>query len=58
MPVLFADCGGSLSELFVNLEVGQRSYYTLYCNWNIGNTGITQAVALVSLPELYLSYYR
>ena len=37
------------------------SYYssiTLRCNWQIQNAGISQAVALVSLPELYLSYYR
>ena len=58
MSVSFAGCGGSLNELFVNLEVGQRSYYTLYCNWKIGNAGVSQAVALVSLPELYLSYSR
>ncbi|XP_073248869.1 uncharacterized protein [Porites lutea] len=51
-------CGGSVNELFVNLEVGRRSYYSysLYCNWKIGNAGVSQAVALVSLPELYLSY--
>ncbi|CAH3169781.1 unnamed protein product, partial [Porites lobata] len=33
------------------------SYYTLQCTWKIGNAGISQAVAFVSLPDLYLSYY-
>ena len=59
-PVCVAGCGGSLNELFGNLQVGRRSYYSysLYCNWKIGNAGISQAVALVSLPQLSLSYYR
>ncbi|KAL9953500.1 hypothetical protein ACROYT_G040923 [Oculina patagonica] len=52
-------CGGSLSQTFGELHVGRRSYYSssLRCTWAIGNTGIDQAVLLVSLQELYLSYY-
>ena len=59
--VSFAGCGRVLTELFGNLQVRSSSYYssiTLRCNWEIQNAGISQAVALVSLPELYLSYYR
>ncbi|CAH3183367.1 unnamed protein product [Porites lobata] len=51
-------CGGNLNELFGTFQVGRRSYYssTLKCNWKIGNAGISQVVALVSLRELSLSY--
>ena len=59
--VWFVGCGGGLNELFGNLQVGRSSYYsyyTLQCTWKIGNAGISQAVAFVSLPDLYLSYYR
>ncbi|CAH3116621.1 unnamed protein product [Porites lobata] len=53
-------CEGSLSELFGNLQVGRRSSYSSkqQCNWTIGNAGISQAVALISLPELSLSSYN
>ncbi|XP_073248884.1 MAM and fibronectin type III domain-containing protein 1-like [Porites lutea] len=57
---IMTGCGRVLTELFGNLQVRSSSYYssiTLRCNWQIQNAGISQAVALVSLPELYLSYY-
>ena len=50
-----------MNELFGNLQIRRSSYYssfTLRCNWRIQNAGISQAVALVSLQELYLSSYR
>jgi len=59
--VWFVGCGGVLNELFGNLQVRRSSYYssfTLRCNWKIQSAGISQAVALVSLQELSLSYYR
>ena len=59
--VSFVGCGRVINELFGNLQVRSSSYYssfTLRCNWGIQNAEISQAVALVSLPELYLSYYR
>ena len=60
--VSFAGCGRALNELFGNLQVRSSSYYdssfTLRCNWEIQNAGISQAVALFSLPQLYLSYNK
>ena len=57
---LICRCVGSFNELFGNLQVGFRSYYsaTQQCNWTIGNAGISQAVAFVLLRELYLSYSK
>ena len=57
--VSFAGCGRAINELFGNLQVRSSSYYdSLRCNWEIQNAGISQAVALFSLPELYLSYNK
>ena len=60
--VSFAGCGRALNELFGNLQVRSSSYYAgsfaLRCNWEIQNAGISQAVALFSLPDLYLSYKK
>ena len=48
-----------MNQPFGQLQVGRRSSYSyLRCNWVIGNAGISQAVALLSLQELYLSSYR
>ena len=50
-------CGGSLNQTFGQLQIDPRSYSSyLRCNWAIGNAGISQAVALVSIQELSLSY--
>ena len=51
-------CGGSLNQTFGQLQMGRTRYSRIIrCSWTIGNAGIRQAVALVSLQELYLLSY-
>ena len=60
-PIVFffsIGCEGSINQSFGQLQFGRKgSYGSLLCIWSIGNVGIEQAVALISIQELYLSYY-
>ena len=54
----FIGCGGSLNQSLGQIQFGPKgSYSYLLCTWSIGNVGIEQAVALMSIQELSLSYY-
>ena len=52
-------CGGYANRSFGHLQIGSNrgsSYVT--CTFVVGRVGINQAVALVWIQDLYLSYYR
>ena len=53
------DCGGYTNRSFGHLETGSdRGSSYLTCTLVVGRGGINQAVALVWIEDLYLSYYR
>ena len=52
-------CGGYANRSFGHLQIDSNrgsSYVT--CTFVVGRVGINQAVALVWIQDLYLSYYR
>jgi len=51
-------CGGKFSQSFGIIHLNKSDYSTtkLQCNWTIGNTGIANAVIVLSMKELRFDY--
>lgn len=58
-PVLFfiLDCTEKENQSLGRLDISYSDKFNPYCNWIIGNVGIPQAVAIVSIHQLNFSGY-
>ena len=54
----FQDCGISLNQSFGELKVTKAVETYVHCYWTIERAGITEAVAIVYLHDLYLRHCR
>jgi len=52
-------CGGVLNQSSGELSMGNDGDEgELHCNWTLGNAGVKQAVAIITLQRIYMSYCR
>ena len=49
---IFLDSTENVNQSFGQLDISYSNKFDPYCNWIIGNAGIPQAVAIVSIHQL------
>ena len=55
---LFSDCMEALSDSFGHLNITYNEKFSPGCIWAIGNSGISEPVAIVSIDEVQLGFCR
>ena len=50
-------CKENVNQSFGRLDISYTSEFDPYCNWIVGNAGIHQAVAIVSIQQMNISRY-
>lgn len=55
---LFLGCTENVNKSFGRLDITYTNKFDPYCNWIIRGTGITQAVAIVSINQIYFASSR
>ena len=58
MLVNFSECKEVLNQSFGRLDIRYTSKFDPYCNWLIGNSGISKKFAVVSIHQLYFGHNR
>ena len=53
----FLECTENVNQSFGRLDISYSNKFDPYCNWTLGNAGIPQAVAIVSIHQLNFSGY-
>ena len=54
----FEDCKEQLKDSFGHLHITYSAKFSPDCTWTIGNSGISGAVAIVSIEEVQFGYCR
>jgi len=54
---LFSECIENVNQSFGILDISYSNRFDPYCNWIVGNAGIPQAVAIVSINQMNFSDY-
>ncbi|KAL9953601.1 hypothetical protein ACROYT_G041044 [Oculina patagonica] len=49
-------CGGNFNQSFGRINISKSDYGDLRCNWTISSVGISNAVLLLSMKQLYFDY--
>jgi len=47
-----SECTENVNQSFGNLDISYSNNFDPYCNWIVGNAGIPQAVAIVSIHQM------
>ena len=50
-------CKENVNQSFGRLDISYTSEFDPYCKWIVGNAGIHQAVAIVSIQQMNISHY-
>ena len=55
---VFTACKHALDDSFGHLNITYNERFSPDCVWTLGNSGISDPVAIVSIAELHLGYCR
>ena len=54
----FEGCKEDLTDFFGHLNITHSETFSPDCTWTIGNSGTSEAVAIVSIEEVQFGYCR
>ena len=55
---IFTGCKHTLSDSFGHLNITYNKKFSPDCIWTLGNSGISEPVAIVSIEEVQFGYCR